>query len=398
MTHYHRALEQTQASLSKLPQPGPEEETHSEKLLAQIKQTIANAGGSIPFEQFMALTLHSPGLGYYSSGKVKLGSAGDFVTAPEISPLFGQCLAHQCQQILAKINDGVMLEVGAGRGVLADHILTALREAGSLPREYWILDTSGDLRQQQQSWLQQYQAEYFDRIRWLDGLPTADFNGIVIANEVLDAMPVQRFAKTADDILEQHVCWQDHALQWCQRPANEKLKVRVESLHVTEGYVSEVNFQAEAWIRSLADGLNKAVVLLIDYGFPRSEFYHEQRTIGTLMCHYHHRAHDNPLILLGLQDITAHIDFTAIAEVAVASGLDVLGYTSQAAFLLANGLDQFVNASDAGDPRRHLTLTQQVKVLTMPTEMGELFKVIALAKNIDIDLQGFALQDRRGRL
>lgn len=397
MNPYHRALENAKASASSVPEPSDVERQHSATLQTLIRQTIDEAGGQITFEQFMGLALHAPGLGYYSSHKIKFGEQGDFVTAPEISPLFGQCLANQCQQILTQLNGASLLEVGAGRGLLAGHILQHLQQLDALPEEYLILETSGDLRDLQQQHLQQTIPELGNRIRWLDRLPE-DFRGVVVANELLDAMPVQRFLQSGDDLKQLGVEIVDDGFDYCLMDADEALQQRITSLSLPPGYTSEVNFQAESWIGSMADVLQQGVMLLIDYGFPRHEFYHPQRQQGTLMCHYRHRAHDNPFTHIGLQDITAHVDFTAMAEAGNEAGLDVLGYSNQASFLISNGLEQLLNASDPDDVKTHLAMTQQVKTLTMPSEMGELFKVIALGKNMDIALQGFALQDLRGRL
>jgi SAM-dependent MidA family methyltransferase len=397
MNRYHRALENAKASASQLPEPGEVEREHSATLQTLIRQTIDEAGGQITFEQFMDLALHAPGLGYYSSHKIKFGEQGDFVTAPEISPLFGQCLANQCQQILTQVIAGSLLEVGAGRGLLAGHILQHLQQLDALPVEYLILETSGDLCEQQQQHLHQTIPELDNRIRWLNHLPE-DFRGVIVANELLDAMPVQRFLQSDDGLKQLGVEIVDDGFDYCLMDADEALQQRITPLSLAQGYSSEVNFQAESWIGSMADVLQRGVMLLIDYGFPRHEFYHPQRQQGTLMCHYRHRAHDNPFTHIGLQDITAHVDFTAMAEAASTAGLDVLGYTNQASFLISNGLEQLLNASDPDNVKAHLAMTQQVKTLTMPSEMGELFKVIALGKDMDIALQGFALQDQRGRL
>ncbi len=398
MNPYRRALEKARASASQLPEPGDTEREHSAILQTLIRQTIDEAGDRISFEHFMGLALHAPGLGYYSGHKIKFGEQGDFVTAPEISPLFGQCLANQCQQILAPLHGASLLEVGAGRGLLAGHILQTLQRQDALPTEYLILETSGDLRDLQQQHLQQQVPELYERIRWLDGLPEPGFRGIVMANELLDAMPVQRFQQTTDGLKQLGVQYRDGVFEYCPMDADQDLQQRIDPLSLPQGYTSEVNFQAEAWIGSIADVLQQGVMLLIDYGFPRHEFYHPQRQQGTLMCHYRHRAHDNPFTHIGLQDITAHVDFTAMAEAASKAGLDVLGYSNQAAFLIGNGLEQLLNASDPDDVKAHLAMTQQVKTLTMPSEMGELFKVIAFGKDMDMALQGFALQDQRGRL
>ena len=381
-----------------LPRPTAEEQAHSDKLITRIRDEIIAAGGAIDFARYMELALYAPGLGYYAAGTRKIGEAGDFVTAPELSPLFGRCIARQCQQVLEQLGGGDILEAGAGTGMLAVACLQELEARDCLPGTYFILEVSPDLRERQSAIIKQELPHLVARVRWIDTLPAGGFRGVVIGNELLDAMPVQRFHVTGHDVQQLTVGWDDGQFRWRQRPAGPEMATRIAALELPIGYVSEINFHAEAWIRSVAESVGAGLILLIDYGFPRAEFYHPQRDQGTLMCHYRHRAHDDPLILVGLQDITAHIDFTAIAEAAHEAGLAVLGYTSQATFLLGLGIDQFAAAEDAADTRRYLGITQQIKKLTLPHEMGELFKAIAFGRNIDMRLLGFSLQDRRGRL
>jgi SAM-dependent MidA family methyltransferase len=381
---------------AKLPAPTADEQAHSAQLAQLIREEIARAGGAIDFARYMALALYAPGLGYYSAGKTKFGAAGDFVTAPEISPLFARCLAVQCAQVLHALGGGDVLEVGAGSGRLALDLLTALDAQGALPNRYLILELSADLRARQTQLLHERAPQLAARVRWLSELP-ADFRGAVIANELLDAMPVERFRVGAHGIEQMQVCVEDDRFVWNAHPAPAALAAQVSPLDLPVGYVSEINPQAQAWVASIAARLTAGVVLLIDYGFPRAEFYHPQRSQGTLMCHYRHRAHGDPLILVGLQDITAHVDFTAIAEAGRDAGLTVLGYTSQAAFLLALGLTRFAEETP-DDTRARLSVAQQIKTLTLPSEMGELFKVIALGRGVEPPLLGFTLQDRRGRI
>jgi SAM-dependent MidA family methyltransferase len=345
----------------------------------------------------MELALYAPGLGYYAAGKYKFGAAGDFVTAPEMGSLFARCLARPCQSILAQLGGGDILEAGAGSGALAADLLLELEALGRLPERYLILELSNDLRDRQAETLRRKASHLLKHIRWLDTLP-GSFRGIVLANELLDAMPIERFRITEDGIRQLHVAWENDRFVWREKPADEAIRARIESLALSPGYTSEINLQAEAWVRSVADILEQGVMLLVDYGFPRAEFYHPQRTDGTLMCHYRHHAHDDPLKLVGLQDITAHVDFTAIADAANGTGLSLLGYTSQAAFLIGCGLEHLMSASDPEDTRAHLELTQQVKKLTSPHEMGELYKVIALGHSTQESFPGFAVHDRRGRL
>ena len=380
-----------------LPSPSAEEQALHDQLTQRLREEIATAGGAISFDRFMELALYAPGLGYYAAGKQKFGAAGDFITAPELGPVFARCLARPCRSLLAELGGGDILEAGAGSGVLAADLLLELESLGQLPEHYFILELSADLRTRQTETLQRKAPHLSGRVHWLDGLPR-EFRGLVLANELLDAMPVTRFKVTESGINELCVGWENEGFVWREKPAGTSLCTRIEPLDLAPGYISEINLRAEAWVRSVADVLKQGALLLIDYGFPRAEFYHLQRAQGTLMCHYRHQAHDDPLRLVGLQDITAHVDFSAIAAAGTEAGLALAGYTSQAAFLLGCGLEQIMAASDPNDARAHLALTQQIKKLTFPHEMGELFKVIALARGVHEPLPGFTLQDRRGRL
>ncbi len=392
-----RQTDQTAAPDTRiLPPPGAEEQAHSEQLACRVREEITQAGGAIPFARFMELALYAPGLGYYAAGRHKFGAAGDFVTAPELGSLFARCLARSAGSVLERVG-GDILETGAGSGALVADLLLELETLGRLPERYLILELSNELRDRQAKTLRRKAPHLSDRARWLDALP-ADFRGVMLANELLDALPVERFKITDRGVQQLHVAWENDRFAWREKPADGRIRARIEPLALSPGYTSEINFMAEAWIRSVADVLKQGALLLIDYGFPRAEFYHPQRTAGTLMCHYRHRAHDDPLILVGLQDITAHVDFTAIAETGREAGLALLGYTSQAAFLIGSGLEQLMAASDPEDARAHLELTRQVKKLTSPHEMGELFKVMALGRDVPEPLPGFTLQDRRGRL
>jgi SAM-dependent MidA family methyltransferase len=380
-----------------LPPPTAEEQAHSARLQQRLREEIAACGGSISFARFMELALYAPGLGYYAAGKHKFGAPGDFITAPEIGSLFARCLARPCRSILAQLGGGDILEAGAGSGALAADLLLELEALDRLPERYLILELSDELRDRQAETLRCKAPHLLKHIRWLDTLP-GSFRGMVLANELLDAMPVERFRITKDDVQQLHVAWENDRFVWREKQADEAIWRRIEPLALPPGYTSEINLQAEAWVRSVADILKQGVMLLVDYGFPRAEFYHPQRSDGTLMCHYRHRAHDDPLTLIGLQDITAHVDFTAIAEAGTGTGVSLLGYTSQAAFLIGCGLEQLMSVSDPEDVRTHLGLTQQVKKLTSPHEMGELYKVIALGRGVREPFPGFAGHDRRGRL
>ncbi len=378
------------------PAPTPDERLRHDELTALIRREIDANGGSIAFARFMELALYAPRLGYYSGAQPKFGAHGDFITAPERSPLFGHCVANQVAQILGMLGNGDVLEAGAGSGALAAQLLLTLETLGQLPRRYLILELSAELRARQRQLLQQRAPHLLPRVQWLDTLPPPGFRGVVLGNELLDAMPVSRFHVAETGISEEHVCWDGSHLCFCQRPAGPILAAKVTLLSVTPDYVSEIGLQAEAWVRSMSTLLNEGMMLLIDYGFPQAEFYHPQRAQGTLMCHYRQRAHADPLMLVGLQDITAHVDFTAIAEAGHESGLEVLGYTSQAAFLIGCGLAEI--AAEPVDARAQLLRSQEINKLTAPQEMGELFKVIALGRGVDGPLRGFVVQDRRSRL
>lgn len=388
------------AESRQLPEPDADAKAHSHKLFDLIADEIEQRGGYISFERFMTLALYAPGLGYYAAGAHKLGEAGDFVTAPEISPLFSHCLAQQAVQVLKRLDGGDILEFGAGTGVMALEILRELNRLGCLPDHYYIMELSADLRERQQQTLREGVPALFKRVVWLDALPTKPINGVVFANEVLDAMPVHQFEVQNKQLYEVNVALGEQGLSYVLGEPGELLKENISELaqQLPEGYCSEFNGAAGPWLQSIADALGQAAVFLIDYGFPRHEFYHPQRSEGSVMCHYRHRSHTNPLTLLGLQDITAHVDFTHVAEAALQAGFDVSGFTSQAFFLMSLGLTERLAEYDPEDTKQQLVLAQQVKKLTMPNEMGELFKVIGLQKGLDLSLQGFMMNDQRGRL
>ena len=381
-----------------LPAPSAAEQAHSAALTERIRREIDAHGGAIDFSRFMELALYAPGLGYYSAGRQKFGAAGDFVTAPELGSFFARCLARPCRQILVALNGADILEAGAGSGALAADLLHELEALGSLPRNYFILELSAELRARQAQTLKLKAPHLFDRVHWLETLPAKGFRGVVFGNELLDAIPVERFRMTAAGLQQLRVGWEEDHFIWRERSADAALQRRIGALCLPEHYTSEIGLHAEAWVGSVADRLTEGMVLLVDYGFPRAEFYHPQRAGGTLMCHYRHRAHADPLIGVGLQDITAHVDFTAIAAAGCAAGLELLGYTSQASFLLDCDLEKILSASDPNDVRAHLALTHQIKKLTLPQEMGELVKAMALGRGLDMPLAGFRQQDRRTRL
>ena len=384
------------AHLSHLPAPSAEAAAHSGRLVSLIAAEIAAGGGWISFARYMELALHAPGLGYYSAGARKLGAAGDFITAPELSRLFGQTLAQQVAQVLhAGIPD--VIELGAGSGRLARDLLVELLALGCLPQRYLILETSAELRQRQRALLHRELPRLASRVTWLDALPAA-FSAVVIANEVLDAMPVHLVAAREPGIDEIGVTATAGAFTWSVRPAAGDVLAIASELEIAPGYTTEIHPAANAFIRTLASHLERGVALLIDYGFPAREYYHPQRSAGTLMCHYRHHAHADPLCLTGLQDITAHVDFSALANTAAAAGLEVLGYANQAQFLINCGITEVLARTPADDTAAYLPLAAQAQQLVSPAEMGELFKVIALGRNFSPLLLGFARGDKRHTL
>lgn len=393
--------------LSQLPVPDAAAQVHSEKLIALIASEIAAAGGQISFARYMELALFAPGLGYYSAGAQKFGAQGDFVTAPEISPLFSRALAQQVAEVLATFaGAGEVLEVGGGSGIMAADMLAELEALGTLPAQYFILELSADLQARQRETLAARVPHLLERVRWLQALPAPGFRGVVVANELLDALPVQSFVKTEsvkteNSVRERCVSFAEGRFQWVDDAGDELRLPKHLSDIVAElpvGYQSEINLAASGWVQSIAASLAAGVVLLIDYGYGAAEYYHPRRNRGTLMCHYRHRAHDDPFVYPGLQDITAHVDFTAIAEAAVDAGLAVRGYNTQGFFLLGNGITELAQSFDELDERQQVLQAQQLRTLTLPAEMGERFKVIALARNYDAPLRGFSLQDLRHQL
>jgi len=378
--------------MSSLPPPSPEALAHSTRLRELILRDIEMQGGWVPFSRYMELALYAPGLGYYTAGARKFGSAGDFVTAPEISPLFGRTLARQAAEIMAHSTPQV-LELGAGSGRLAVDMLLELEQLNSLPEHYSILEVSADLRQRQQTLLQARAPHLAGRVSWLEELPDS-INGAVIGNEVLDALPVHVVHWGKEEIFERGVSGNAGSFEWQDRLVeNDALLQIAQQIAMPEDSISEISLTARGLTGSLCQRLGQGALLLIDYGFGEREYYHPQRTQGTLMCHYRHRAHDDPFFLAGLQDITAHVDFTAVAESAINSGARLLGYTSQAHFLLNSGITGLLQEVLPENPRDYLPLSMQVQKLTSPAEMGELFKVIAFGKGLEERLSGFANGD-----
>ncbi|KAB7627306.1 class I SAM-dependent methyltransferase [Alkalilimnicola sp. S0819] len=386
------------------PPPPAEAQALSEQLQARLRERMREAGGSLPFDAYMQAALYEPGLGYYSAGLAKLGPAGDFSTAPELAGLFSATLALQCAEVLARTG-GVILELGAGTGRMAADILAELERREALPAQYLILEVSAHLRQVQRETLAERVPHLAGRVAWLERLPEQPIDGVLLANEVLDALPVKRFALEPDGGLrEYHVTPAEEGFTWSLQAPGAALAAAVEGIQKDLAaplgeYHSEWCPGLADWLTALAGVMNRGAMLFVDYGYPRREYYHPQRHMGTLVCHYRHRGHDNPLLLTGLQDITAFVDFTAAARAGLDAGLSLLGYNTQAQFLLGAGLPRLMEeALEGGDEHVYLQLAQQAKRLLLPGDMGERFKVLALGRDYPDALAGFSLHDQSERL
>jgi SAM-dependent MidA family methyltransferase len=378
-------------STAALPIPDADALAHSQRCAANIRAAIKAHGGWISFATFMELALYAPGLGYYAAGARKFGPAGDFVTAPEISMLFGQCVARSIASTLRETG-GDVLELGPGSGKLACDVLEELERLEALPRHYHLLEVSADLRERQTQALARLPSRLANRATWLDALP-AQFTGAIIANEVLDVVPVQLLHFTDGNVLERGVSLDAaDGFIWRDEPLTDALNDVAERLRTThpfqDGTLTEVAPAVDGLVASLAGCLSRGTMLLIDYGFRAAEFYHPSRHAGTLMCHYRHYAHTDPFLYPGLQDITAHVDFTRVADVGMAAGLELAGYTSQAQFLMGAGLADLLRAHDPRETAAYLAITNQVQRLTSPAEMGEFFKVIAFTRGVIKTLAG----------
>ena len=388
------------AGISTLPPLGPEEGRQSAAVLQALRTLIIERGGWLPFDDYLRLVLYGPGLGYYSAGSVKLGRAGDFVTAPELSALFGRALARQCAQALELLGGGSVLELGAGSGALAATLLPAMQELHALPDRYEILETSADLAARQRERLDRLPPLLRARLHWRQRLPDVPLSGVILANEVADALPFRRFLVSEQGFLERGVALTDGAaLMLSDRSADAQLAAELERLAPAPwpiGYESELCPLLDGWIAALGGTLARGAVLLIDYGLARHEYYHPQRMHGTLRCFFRHRAHEDALLYPGLQDISAWVDFTRAAEAATDSGLEVSGYCTQAAFLLANGIEADVAAAHSTLERAQLAA--EARQLLLPGEMGESCKVIALTRDLKTPLRGFSYQDLRRAL
>lgn len=385
-----------------LPEPPAELKQHSQALSGRIRAAMGDAN-CIPFSRYMEMALYEPGLGYYSAGLHKLGRSGDFVTAPELGLLFAGCLARQVATTGADLGEYEVLEIGAGTGKLAADLLLQL-PPGQCPARYRILERSGDLRQVQRERIERDAPEWLDRVEWLDTPPAKSWHGILLANEVIDALAAERFQVSDGQVEQLCVKETENGFGWTSRPAQGALEQAVRHLEKETGqafpggYRSEIHLELAPWLHSLTDTMSRGLALFIDYGYPRSEYYLPQRRDGTLMCHYRHQAHDDPFFWPGLQDITAWVDFTALAEAADACDLDVEGYTSQSMFLLGCGLEQVLQekmAESAGDAP---SLAAEARQLTLPGMMGERFQVMGLGRGLDSEPVAFSLHDLRFRL
>ncbi len=398
-----------------LPEPSPDALAASRELVERIAAQIDAAGGWIGFDHYMRMALYEPRLGYYSGGSRKFGPAGDFVTGPELSPIYGACIATQCAAWFEEL-PAQILEFGAGTGALAAQVLNELARLGHANVRYSIVELSAELRERQLHTITMLAPEMVGHVHWLDGIP-AYVNGVVLGNEVLDAMPVRAFRLWDGQLMERGVAVRDGRFEWADLPADGAFASTVAAL-LTQAdwphdevvsrllpgaggpppmaldYRSEVPQMAVAWVDTLMSRLGRAAVLLIDYGFPAREFYHPQRSGGTLMCHYRHRAHDDPFFHPGLQDITAHVDFSAIALAADRGGAAWCAYTSQARFLLNCGILDRLAKVPREDPVVYAPQAQAVQKLLSEAEMGELFKVLAFGVGCDPHPVGFALGDR----
>ncbi len=376
---------------------------HTQRVRGRLTEEIAGAGGWLSFERYMETALYAPGLGYYSAGARKLGQGGDFTTAPEISRLFGGCVAQQCADVLRDLGGGSILEIGAGSGALAADVLSRLEALGRLPARYAILEVSADLRDRQRRALIERLPHLEHLVEWLDAPPSARFNGVILANEVLDALPVTRFRWHPTHCEELGVAIDGDRLVWAARAADAELSRVCQALAAAggewaDGYVSEYCRRLPAWTREATRALDNGAALWIDYGLPRSQYYFPQRRDGTLVCHFRHRMHDDPFLYPGLQDITAWVDFTAVAEACAAAGYALAGFTTQTYFLAALGIEHEMQRLAGGDRHAFARLAGEARRLMLPGEMGERFKVMAWVRGMDPDLRGFALKDLRHTL
>ncbi len=388
-----------------LPNPSEIEQNHSENLSTHIQAQIEMSGGAISFAQFMEAALYTPGLGYYSAGKTKFGAEGDFITSPELGNVFARCVANAIAPTLLAINRAMILEVGGGSGIFAADCLLALETLKALPTQYAILERSADLRARQFEILQTRASHLLHLVVWLDAPPTINWQGVLFANEFIDALPVERFIWRDNGTSQQMVVnGTEHTFALTERPADARFTAEVERIKQSSENHWETDFCSEfvpnlaAWMFALSAKLERGLVLFVDYGYPRREYYRSERNCGTLVCHYRHRAHDDPLQLIGLQDITAFVDFTALAEAVCAAGFELAGFVSQAHFLLGSGVDSMMQDVQVEDSLGQIRLSTQIKKLVLPGEMGERFQVIGFYRG-DIPIPtALEIYDRRERL
>ncbi len=385
-------------SRDSLPEPTDELKQLSNELRDVIVREI-RAQGPIPFSRYMEMALYQPGLGYYSAGLHKLGEKGDFITSPELGSLFAACLARQIEEVAAQLGEFDILEIGAGSGRLAADILQLIDESLQ-PRRYLILERSADLRKVQREHIKTTAPEWLDRVEWLDRPPEESWQGVLLANEVIDALAVERFRATESGAEQICVLESGDHFGWSSRPAPAELATAFNNLGMEfqNNYQSELNLLLPDWLATVTRSMSRGLALFIDYGYPRSEYYLPERYDGTLICHYRHRAHDDVFFWPGLQDITAFVDFTALAEAADRSGLQVEGYTSQVMFLLGCGLEQALAGQLALSEDEGLSLSAQARQLTMPGMMGERFQVMGLGRELGFSPTGFKLMDHCHRL
>jgi SAM-dependent MidA family methyltransferase len=376
---------------------------HGRRARGYLLEQIGAAGGWLSFERFMDLALYAPLVGYYSGGAQKFGAGGDFTTAPEISRLFGACVAVQCAEILERFNATSILEIGAGSGRLAADVLGRLESLRKLPRRYWILEISAELRERQREHIARHQPQLLERVQWLEQPPEEPFDGVILANEVLDALPVARFRWHADAVEELGVQVVDGRLVPSWRPAGAAMADDCRRLSRAggdwdDGYVSEYCPRLVAWTQAVTRALRSGAALWFDYGLPRAQYYLPERHDGTLLCHFRHRAHNDPFQWVGLQDITAWVDFTRLAEASRECGFQLAGFTTQAHFLAGTGIDTEMQFIAENDAHQFAQLANQARQLLLPGEMGERFKAMAWLRGIDGPLRGFELNDLRHTL
>ncbi len=395
-------MNDTGTAAQREPRLGLEAAEHSERVRELVVAAIEAAGGWLSFERYMDLVLYAPGLGYYSAGLRKLGPGGDFTTAPEVSALFGACVARQSAELLERLAGGSILEIGAGSGALAADVLAWLERANQLPERYRILEISADLRARQRELLQRRVPQLLPCVEWLDTPPAERFDGVILANEVLDALPVCRFRWSGAGALELGVVYEGANLRWDARPASASLAAhcaQLASAHAwDDGYTSEYCPRLGAWTAEVTRSLGAGAVLWFDYGLPRAHYYLAERRDGTLLCHFRQRAHADPFFCPGLQDITAWVDFTALAEAGAAAGFELAGYTTQTYFLAGTGIDREMQGLAGDDANARARLANEARRLMMPGEMGERFKAMAWIRGIEAEPCGFRLRDLRHTL